>query len=89
MSEYTPDVNCPKSRLVTVLTVLVGGKTLPDRNGVEYSLNERGELCYTAADGNLTVSGMSFNEFARKVQAHVERLLVDEAGKGLVVDVQA
>lgn len=78
-NNYTPDVNCLKSRVVTVLTLMAAGATLPDSNGLAYSLNERGELCYIGPTGNLTVSGMSFNDFSRKAQAHVGRLLLADA----------
>ncbi len=92
MPGYKFNVECPKSRLVIVMSMLASGKTLPDPNGTKYSLNDRGELCYTNGDGDLTVSGISFNEFSRKVQVLVERLVTEVAGKGLkglLVDVMA
>jgi hypothetical protein len=59
----------PKEAVVNVLTRMKNGDKWPAENGLEYFLNDAGELCYTDGEGNESVSGMRFNEFVRMVNA--------------------
>jgi len=38
-----------------------------ETSGETYHMNDEGELCFTDRDGSEVVSGITFNEFVRKV----------------------